>query len=148
MTDSQKAAQVRKMQMTDAMEKLVKAGIVICEKQIKKQVELIDKSEARGFFFAEKKMTDTVEELIRRLQEHQKTMKAKLRDEARHGIFEVRLENFKLLVTQMKGCLDLGKSVGERNKSINTNQSIIGRCEVLLKVRTLTYIHRHISTIS
>ena len=43
MTDTQKAAQVQKMQMAEAVKK-VKAKTVIYENEIKKQIELMDKN--------------------------------------------------------------------------------------------------------
>ena len=58
MTDSQKEAQVQKMQMKDALEK-VKAETVIYENEIRKQTELMDKTK-NGILSAEKKMTDAV----------------------------------------------------------------------------------------
>jgi len=85
-------------------------------------------------------MTDTVEELIRDLREHERTMKARL-----HEIYEVqqkhhatRLDNFELVVTQLKSCVEQGESILERNISaeiLQTNQAIIGRCEELLHAK-------------
>ena len=76
MIDTQKAAQEQKIQMADAMAK-VKAEMVICENQIQKQVSLLDKNK-HEILLAAKNMTDTVKELIRDLQEHVTTMKAKI----------------------------------------------------------------------
>jgi len=138
MIDTQKAAQIQKMPLADAMAK-VKAEMVICENQIQKQVDLMDRNKNK-ILFAEKKMTDTVEELIRDLREHERTMKAKF-----HEIYEVqqkhhatRLDNFELVVTQLKSCVERGESILERNISVEivqTNQTIIGRCEELLNAR-------------
>ena len=138
MIDTQKAAQVQKMQMADAMAK-VKAEIVICENQIQKQVSLMDKNK-NEILFAVKKMTDTVEELIRDLQEHVTTMKAKFHEiyKAQQKHHETRLENFELVVTQLKSCVERGEDVLERNISaeiLQTKQAIIGRCEELLNAR-------------
>ena len=74
-TDTQKAAQVQKMQMEDALE-IVKAETVIYDNKIRKQTELMEKSR-NEVISAEEKMTDAVDECIRQLQEHKKTMKAK-----------------------------------------------------------------------
>jgi len=130
--DTQKAAQEQWMQMEDAMAK-VKAQMVICENQIQKQVNLMDKNK-NEVLFAENKVT----ELIRDLREHERTMKATLHEiyEAQQKHQATQLENFELVVTQMKSCAKRGEGVLERNISaLQTNQAIIGRCEELLKER-------------
>jgi len=138
MVDTQKAAQVQKVQMADAMAK-VKAEMVICENQIQKQVDLMENNKSE-ILFAEKKMKDTVEGLIRDLREHERTMKARLHEicEAQQKHHALRLENFELVVTQLKSCVERGEGILERNISaeiLQTNQAIIGRCEELLNAR-------------
>ena len=137
MTDTQKAAQVQKMQMKDALEK-VKAETVIYENEIRKQTELMDKTK-NEILSAEKKMTDTVEERIRELREHERVMKAKFAEiyEAQQKHHATRLENFELVLTQLQSCIERGESALERNVSaeiLQTNQIIVGRCEELLNV--------------
>ena len=138
MIDTQKAAQQHKMQMAEAVEK-VKAKAVIYENEIKKQAELIDKNK-NEIWSAEKNMTDAVEELIRDLLQHERNMKAKFHEiyEAQQKHHATKLENFELVVTQMKSCIERGESILERNFSheiLQTNQAIIGRCEELLNAR-------------
>ena len=137
-TDTQKAAQVQKMQMADAVKK-VKAETVIYENEIKKQIELMDKNK-NEILSAEKKMTEAVEEMIRDLREHEKKMKANLTEiyEAQQKHHATRMENFELVVTQLKSCVDRGESILERNISaeiLQTNSAIVGRCEELLNAR-------------
>ena len=136
-TDTQKAAQVQKMQMKDALEK-VKAETVIYENEIRKQTELIDKAK-NEILSAEKKMTDAVEERIRELREHERVMKAKFAEiyEAQQKHHATRLENFELVLTQLQSCIERGENTLERNVSaeiLQTNQIIVGRCEELLNV--------------
>ena len=138
MTDTQKAAQVQKMQMKDALEK-VKAETVIYEKKIRKQTELMDKNR-NEILFCEKKMTDLVEELIRDLREHERVMKTKFVEiyEAQQKHHATQLENFELVLTQLKSCVERGESIVQRNISaeiLQTNQAIVKRCEELLKAR-------------
>jgi len=138
MIDTQKATQEQKMQMADAMAK-VKAEMVICENQIQKEVELMDKNE-NEILFAEKKMTDTVEELIRDLRERERSMKAKFQEiyEVEQKHHSTRMENFDMVVTQLKSCIERGEGVLARNicaEILQTNQAIIGRCEELLNPR-------------
>ena len=136
-TDTQAAAKVQKMQMKDALEK-VKAETVIYENEIRKQIELMDKTK-NEILSAEKKMTDTVEERIRELREHERVMKAKFAEiyEAQQKHHASRLENFELVLTQLQSCIERGESALERNVSaeiLQTNQIIVGRCEELLNV--------------
>ena len=138
MTDTQKAAQVKKMQMIDALEK-VKAETVIYEEKIRKQTELMDKNR-NEILSCEKKMTDLVEELIRDLREHERAMKNKFAEiyEAQQKHHATQLENLELVLTQLKSCVERGESIVQRNISaeiLQTNQAIIERCEELLKAR-------------
>ena len=138
MTDTQKAAQVQKMQMKVALEK-VKAETVIYENEIRKQTELMDKTK-NEILSAEKRMTDAVEERIRELREHERVMKAKFAEiyEAQQKHHATQLENFELVLTQLKSCVERGESIVQRNISaeiLQTNQAIIERCEELLKAR-------------
>ncbi|XP_068676298.1 E3 ubiquitin-protein ligase TRIM71-like [Montipora foliosa] len=135
MTETQKAAQEQKMQMADAVAK-VKAEIVRYESDIKKQTDLKNKSNIE-IMNEEKKMTDTVEKLIRDLRVHERKMKDKFREiyEAQQKHHATRLENFELVLTQLKSCVERGQSILERNFSVEilqTNHAILGRCNDLL----------------
>ncbi|XP_068675471.1 tripartite motif-containing protein 2-like [Montipora foliosa] len=137
-TDTQKAAQEQKMQMSDAVAK-VKAEIVRYESEIKKQTDLRNKNKVE-ILNEEKKMTDTVEKLIRDLREHERKMKAKFHEiyEAEQKHHATRLENFELVATQLKSCLERCQSILNRNFSVEilqTNHAILGRCNELLNVR-------------
>ena len=140
MTDSEKAAKVQKMQMKDALEK-VEAETVVYENEIRKQTELMD-DDRNEILSCEKKMTDLVEELIRDLREYEKDMKTKFSEiyEAQQKHHATQLENFELVLTQLKSCVERGDSIVQRNISaeiLQTNQAIIGRCEELLKAKKL-----------
>ena len=138
MTDTQKAAQVQKMQMKDALEK-VKAETVVYEKKVRQQTELMDKNK-KEIMSCEKKMTDLVEDLIRDLREHERIMKTKFAEifEAQQKHHATQVENFELVLTQLKSCVERAESIVQRNISaemLQTNQAIIKRCEELLKAR-------------
>ena len=135
MTDTQKAAQVQKMQMKDALEK-VEAKIAVCEMEVRKKNEMIQKSRKEAMS-AEKKMKDTVNECICELQQHERTMNDKFAEiyEAQQKHQLTQLGNFELFLTQLKNCVERGESIIERNISaeiVQTNQAIIRRCENLL----------------
>ena len=140
MADTQKAAQVQKMQMIDALEK-VKAETVVYENEIRKQTELMD-DDRNEILSCEKKMTDLVEELIRDLREHEGIVKTNFSEiyEAQQKHHATQLENFELVLTQLKSCVERGDSIVQRNiraEILQTNQAIIGRCEELLKAKKL-----------
>ncbi|XP_015777298.1 PREDICTED: E3 ubiquitin-protein ligase TRIM71-like [Acropora digitifera] len=137
-TDTRKAALEQKMQMTEALAKL-KAEILLYENEIKKQTELKDKN-VTDVMNAEKMMTDSVEEWIRNLREHEKKMKQEFRViyEAEQKQHETRLENLELITTQLKSCVERGQGVLERNVSaeiLQTNHTILQRCEELMNAR-------------
>ncbi|XP_068726642.1 E3 ubiquitin-protein ligase TRIM71-like [Montipora capricornis] len=137
-TDTKKAAQEQKMQMSDAVAK-VKAEMVRYDSEIKKQTDLRNKNKIE-ILNEEKKMTDTVEKLIRDLREHERKMKDKFREiyEAQQKHHATRLENFELVATQLKSCFERCQSILERNFSVEilqTNHAILGRCNELLNVR-------------
>ncbi|XP_015779100.1 PREDICTED: E3 ubiquitin-protein ligase TRIM71-like [Acropora digitifera] len=139
-TDTRKAAREQKIQVTEAVAKL-KAEILLYENEIKKQTELKDKNITNSMN-AEKKMTDTVEEWIGHLREHEKKMKQKFREiyEAEQKQHETRLENLELITTQLKSCVERGQGVLERNISaeiLQGSHAILGRCEELLNARKL-----------
>ena len=124
--------------MMDALGK-VKAETVIYKNKIRKQTELMDKNR-NEILSCEKKMTDLVEELIRDLREHERAMKTKFAEicEAQQKHHATQLENFELVLTQLKSCVERGESIVQRNISaeiLQTNQAIIERCEELLKAK-------------
>ena len=119
--------------------KKVKAETVLYEDEIKNEIDLMDKNKT-DILSVEKKMTETVEEMIRNLREHERKMKANLTEiyEAQQKHHSTRLENFELIVTQLKSCVERGESILERSISaeiLQTNQAIVGRCEELLNAR-------------
>ena len=138
MTDIQKAAGEQKLQMAEVVAK-VKEEILLYEHQIKEQTELKSRNIAY-IMNAEKKMTDSVEELIRDLRVHEKKMKDKLRDiyEVEQKQHATRLENLELITTQLKSLVERGEVILARNMSaeiLQTNPAIIGRCDELLNAR-------------
>ena len=65
-------------------------------------------------------MTDTVEELIRDLREHERTMKAKFHEiyEAQQKHHATRLDNLELVVTQLKSCVERAESILEKTSAL------------------------------
>ena len=136
--DTQKAAKEKKLQMAEAVDR-VKAEILVYENEIKKQTELKNKN-MTDIKNAEKKMTCTVEGLIRDLREHERKMKDKFRDiyEAEQKQHATRLEKLELITTQLKSFVERGLGVVARNISaeiLQTKPAILGRCDELLNAR-------------
>ena len=136
--DTHKAVQEQKIQMMEAVDK-VKAEILVYENEIKTQTELKDEN-TTDIMKAEKKMTDTMEELIRDLREHEDEMKDKFRDiyQAEQNQHATRLEKLELITTQLKNFVERGLGILERNISaeiLKTNHAILGRCDELLNRR-------------
>ena len=138
MVDMQKAADQHKMQISDALEK-VKTQVAVYENQMKKEKELMDKSELE-ISAAQRKMTETVDNCIRILTEHKSVMNAKFDEinRAQQKAHATQLENFQFAVTQLKSSVEQGENILERNinaEILQTKQVIIGRCEELLNAR-------------
>ena len=138
MVDMQKAADERKMQIADALEE-VKTQVAVYENQMKKEKELMDKSELE-ISAAQRKMIETVDSCIRILTEHKSAMKVKFDEinQAQQKAHETQLENFQFAVTQLKSSVEQGENILERNinaEILQTKQVIIGRCEELLNAR-------------
>ena len=138
LTDMQKAAQEQKMQMVEAVAK-VRAEILVYENEIKKQTEFKNKN-ITGIMDAEKKMTESVEELISDLREYEKQLKHKFRDiyEAEQKQHATRLENLELFITQLKASVERGQGILERNigaEILQTSHAILGRSKELLNAR-------------
>ena len=138
MVDMQKAANEHKMQIADALEN-VKTQVAVYENQMKKERELMDKSELE-ISAAQRKMTETVDSCIRMLTEHKLIMNAKFDEisQAQQKAYATQLENFQFAVTQLKSSVEQGENILERNinaEILQTKQVIIGRCEELLNAR-------------
>ena len=137
-TDTQKAAQVHKMQLAEVVKK-VKAKTIIYEDGIKKLTKLMDKNK-NELLSAERKMTNAVKEIINDLREHERKMKATFHEiyEAQQKHHAAQLKNFELGITQLKSCIERGESILERNNSaeiLQTNQAIVARCAELVNAR-------------
>ena len=70
----------------------------------------------------EKRMTDLVEELIRDLREHERAMKIKFAKicEAQQKHHATQLENFELVLTQLKSCVERGETIRLKHQCPNS----------------------------
>ena len=117
------AANEDKVQMRSVIDKL-KPLLVLYETKMNKQVQLMERSREENAA-AHKKVTETVEDVIRVLREHEATIHTKL-DEIHHvqeRNHSAQLENFQLLVSQLNSCVEYGQAILERNVSAEILQA-------------------------
>lgn len=123
MMDIGEAADVEKMNMRSVTNKL-KPLAVFYQTRMNKQTELMERSKEENVA-AHKKVTETVEELIRSLREHEMTIHTKLDEiyDIQERDHSTQLKNFQLLVTQLNGFVEYGDAILERNLSDEILQS-------------------------
>ena len=137
-TDTHIAAQEQKMQIADVVGK-VNAEISMYENEIKKQNELRNKTETE-MKNAEEKITQTIKKLISDLQEHERTMKDKIRkiNEAQQKHHEERLNILERNTAQLKSCVEQCQTIIKRNISneiLQASNTILDRFNELLEVK-------------
>ena len=125
-TDTQKACAVKvhTMRMPEALEK-VKVETVIYEDKIRKQTELRD-GRKNEILSTEKKITDDVEGFIHDSRQHESTVKAKfaeIQEAQQKHHHESSLENFEIVLTQLKSCFERDESILQRNLTEEILQS-------------------------
>ena len=116
--DIRQAAAERKVPMAKTLYE-AKAEIVVVDSKINKQIELRKKSKAR-IAAAEDKVTETVEELVQILRDHEKTVKAKLIeiDEKQEQDHARELEKFQILATKLKCSVEHGEDIFQRDIAV------------------------------
>ena len=117
-TDIMQAAESRKVPMAKLLEE-GKAGLVAVKSKMNELIELRKKSKAK-IAAAENTVTETVEELIQLLRDHEKTVKEKLTriDETQERVYEAQLEQFELFVTKLQNSIEGCKDLSERGMSL------------------------------
>ena len=135
MVDIQQAAEEHKMQMMDAVEK-VKEKVSACNMEMKKANELFEKSKEK-ILAAESKVTETVEQLVTVLREHETAMITKLHDiyETLQKELAIQQKKFELFTAQSKSSVEYDEAIIQRNIAPEISQAklaVIGRCEELL----------------
>ena len=115
--DIQQAAEEQKMQMTQVFRQ-AKSRVANIETKMKEQIELMTKSTEK-ISAAEKKMTETVEEIIRIAREQETAVKTELAEikEAQQRDHETKMEKFQLLSTEIKSSVQHGEEIVQRNNA-------------------------------
>ena len=123
-----------------------KTEIVAVDSKINKQIELRKKSKAR-IAAAENKVTETVEELVQILREHEKMVKAKLTeiDEKQEQDHVRELEKFQILATKLKCSVEHGEDIFQRDISVEILEEenvVFAPCKELVSQSQKIQVHK------
>ncbi|XP_078352471.1 B-box type zinc finger protein ncl-1-like [Oculina patagonica] len=137
----QQAAEERKVQMSQVFEK-VKTKIGLVETKIEKQTELMKRSQEQ-ISSALTKLTETVEELIQVLREHEMAIKTELAqiNEAQQRGHTAKLEEFQSFASELRMSVEYGEAIVQKgicSEILQAEQTVFGRCEELLKTQEIT----------
>ena len=140
LVDLQEAAEEQKMQMTQVFAR-VKEKLVIVESKILEQTELMKKSEDE-ICAAEKKVTKTVQEIIRIAKEHETAVKTKLAEirVTQQRKYAAKIESDQLLAAQLKSSVECGEGIVQRSigpEILQAGHAVLGRCEELLTTQDI-----------
>ena len=139
--DIQQAAEQHKVDIEEVVKEM-KRGIADYEDLVERKRESFRKSKER-IVTARNKVMTAVEELVRLLQEHEKTVLTSLdiiedkfqREDA------AQLEHFQISMNQLEKHVELCEGILQRSKSVEilqAHQVLIGRCKGLLKAEKLS----------
>ena len=140
LVDLQEAAEEQKMQMTQVFAR-VKEKLVIVESKISEQTELMKKSEDE-ICAAERKVTKTVQEIIRVAKEHETAVKTKLAEikVKQQRNYAAEIGNVQLLAAQLKSSVEYGEGIVQRSigpEILQAGHAVLGRCEELLTTQDI-----------
>ena len=140
LVDLQEAAEEQKMQMTQVFAR-VKEKLVIVESKILEQTELMKKSEDE-ICAAERKVTKTVQEIIRVAKEHETAVKTKLAEikVKQQRNYAAEIGNVQLLAAQLKSSVEYGEGIVQRSigpEILQAGHAVLGRCEELLTTQDI-----------
>ena len=140
LVDLQEAAEEQKMQMTQVFAR-VKEKLVTVESKISEKTELMKQSEEE-ICAAVKKVTKTVEEIIRIAKEHETAVKTKLAEirVTQQRIYAAKIESDQLLAAQLKSSVECGEGIVQRSigpEILQAGHAVLGRCEELLTTQDI-----------
>ena len=141
----QQAAEERKVPMAKILYE-AKAEIVAVDSKINKQIELRKKSKAR-IGAAENKVTETVEELIQVLRDHEKAVKEKFTetDEKQEKDYVAQLQKLQMLATELKKSVEQGEVIFERDMAVEILEGenvVFAPCKELVSQCQKIQVHK------
>ena len=139
--DIQQAAEQHKVDIEEVVKEM-KRGIADYEELVERKRESFRKSKER-IVTARNKVMTSVEELVRLLQEHEKTVLTSLdiiedKFQREHAF---QLEHFQISMNQLEKHVEWCEGILQRSKSVEilqAHQVLIGRCKGLLKAEKLS----------
>ena len=143
--DIQQAAEQRKVPMAKILYE-AKVEIVAVDGKINKQIELRKKSKAR-IAAAENKVTETMEELIQVLRDHEKTVKEKFTetDEKQEKDHVAQLQKLQMLATELKKSVEQGEDIFERDIAVEVLEGenvVFAPCKELVSQCQKIKVHK------
>ena len=140
LVDLQEAAEEQKTQMTQVFAR-VKEKLVTVESKISEKTELMKQSEEE-ICAAEKKVTKTVQEIIRIAKEHETAVKTKLAEirVTQQRIYAAKIGSDQLLAAQLKSSVECGEGIVQRSigpEILQAGHAVLGRCEELLTTQDI-----------
>ena len=132
--DIQQAAEDEKMEMTQVFRQ-AKSRVSNIEAKMKEQIKLMTKS-MEIVSATEKKVTETVEEIIRIAREHESAMKTELAEikEAQQRHHEAKIDHFQLLAAEIITSMQHGEVIVQRNiapEILQAGHAVACRCKKL-----------------
>ena len=143
--DIQQAAEERKVPMAKILYE-AKVEIVAVDGKINKQIELRKKSKAR-IAAAENKVTETVEELIQVLREHEKTVKEKFTetDKKQEKDYVAQLRTLQMVATELKKSVKQGENIFQRDIAVEILEGenvLFADCKELVSQSQKIEVHK------
>jgi len=139
--DIQKVAKEKKTQMAKLFER-VQAKAVKVEEKMKEQTKFMKKSEDE-IYSAEKRLTETVEQKIRLLNEHKTAVKKELSEicKAQQTEHASKMESFEVFLNELRESAEFGEDVVKQSTALEIVQgecaSVLDRCEELLNAEEM-----------
>ena len=123
-----------------------KVEIVAVDDKINKKIELRKKSKAR-IAAAEDKVTETVEELIQVLRDHEKTVKEKCSqtDEKQEKDYVAQLQQLRMFATELKKSVKQGEDIFERDIAVEILEGenvVFAPCKELVSQSQKIQVHK------
>lgn len=133
--DIQHAGEEQKIHVTRTVER-AKAQLNVVENMMKKQTELMKKSEEE-ILTAERDVTEYVNKMVQRLREQETAIKTELATvkNSQQGYYQNNMENLQLFATQLRGSVEYCEGVLQRNichEILKAGHAVLSHCEELL----------------
>lgn len=148
--DIQHAGEEQKIHVTKTVKRAQKTKLNTVENMMKKQTELMKKSEEE-ILTAENDVTEYVNKMVQRLREQETVIKTELATvrNSQQGYYQNNMGNFQLFATQLRGSVEYCEGVVQRNVSheiLQAGNAVLSYCEELLNTQEIElYKPQHVT---